>query len=381
MKQVSLLMCAILSAGCMKIVDKSPKASSNLKSFFHSNSLPVRTYSQDVKAQITMSLQSENRPGYYSLMFQFPQSEREYSLVLGGVQKSQIDGLSTFYSLPWPHSQPYDIEIWKQHVGGPQLVASFRGTTPKDLVISTPLTLSAPQSLEAFRVFFLDKGAVRIRSHHFSVKAFEIISVSPLVIEGFSPEEKASADLAGLNSGNVLFEAHQIFGFFKFSLRGQNGGDGSPALKHTKRAKQGLPAAFGQVRLDPMGNYTCLGKAGSNGSGFPGAMGNPGRDGKAGGSGGHLLLNFKPNQYFIYEYNLSGGAAGEPTKGGEGQLGGLPGSTVANALISAHCGLPKMLGKEGVKGSVGPDGQQEGPGETGSLCLNPNDQKVRCLAF
>lgn len=381
MKQVSLLICAILSTGCMKIVDKGPKQNSGISSFFHANELPVRTYSVDVKAQIKMFLQSENRPGYYSLMFQFPRSDRGYSLVLAGAQKNRIDGLGTFYSMPWPHSQPFDIEIWKQHVGGPQLVASFRGTTPKDLVITAPVTLSAQQSLEAFRVFFLDKAALKIRNHNLSVRAYEVIAVSPLFIEGFNPEEKASFDLAGLSSGNVLVEAHQIFGFYRFSLRGQNGGDGSLAVKHNTRAIRGSSAVFGQVRLDPVGEYTCFGKSGSNGSGHAGAMGNPGKNGKSGGSGGLLSLNFKSNQYFVYEYDFSGGKAGTPSKGGEGQLGGLAGSTAASGLQDAHCGLPKMLGQEGPRGGSGPDGLQESAGQPGSLCLNSDNQKVSCLSI
>lgn len=380
MAQALLLFIWVFSIGCMKIVDKS-KAPQDSKSslYFHANSLPVRSYLSEQKGNVRMTLQSENKPGYYSLLFQFP--EGRYQLLVQEPQVKAVEMTGSFHSLVVPHSKNFHIEIWQYRIGGPQLVASFRGRAPKDILVSTQVFLQKDESFEAFRVFFLEKALIKIGNHSLKVKAQEIIAESPLMIESYSKTDQAPQDHPGLDSGSVQFHATGIYGYFNFRLRGQKGGDGSPASTFSQRAKQGDPAIFGQVRIDPEGNANCVGRSSSNGSGAKGARGYPGKNGKSGGRGGVLSISSQKNQFLVYEYEIAGGESGSPSEGGVGQLGGLPGKTSGSGLQNAHCPAPLMVGKEGPQGEQGTIGEKEPGGTPGELCLNFDSNNTRCLAI
>lgn len=229
-------------------------------------------------------------------------------------------------------------------------------------------------------------------------------------IQSYPANARAVNDIDGKDGGILRIEILNGTGVMTVFMKGENGGNGSPAKPPDAKLKgapggPGTPAQFEFESL-AMGHviHKCSTKPGEGSGGFRGRHGNPGNAGKSGGhSGRAIITNYSSDLEIMIE--AQPGAFGIGSAGGTGGEGGDPGLgtdggdqdyqlflRATNACIDAgngQCYVTSisistrcLKGNDGVKGGVGESGQSAGNGIDGTKqksCLYQESQKVKCI--
>lgn len=326
-----------------------------------------------VNSESKLKITTSDRPEAYFLNFEFHklanitiQQEGGAQLLLPTEQKS--------YRLVWPHDSSYAFKITGETNGEVKEIW-FRGRTPKDIILQNKIELTRDTSFEAYRIYLLN-SQLKTNGYKLQLHAVKFFTKNSRIYT-FESDERAPLDQVGRSGGVVDIRAKWAAGYLQLDLNGQDGGDGSLAKEHKNRAESGFAALGARVKMGDYG-IECIGSGVSNGSGKDGAKGFSGNNGKAGGASALLLLNIIESDNFKFDLKNFGGRAGQPSKGGVGQLGGLPGATNIRGAAGS-CPLPKMIGKEGKAGPRGDDGIKELEGTRIEPCINLANQNPSCL--
>lgn len=372
MKKLVLLLLAFNLTACMKVRGKDDKGDAAAQvSNLSLEDLAV-VYSNEQQGPIKLLLQDSGQPGFYTYAFTW---DRDLSDLYVEVNSSEVISLALgtrHFSKLLEHNQPYSFEFYQHSRGGKKIVSSFRGQSPRDIIVSKDLSLQKETGLEAFRVFVAEGVAITTNGNKLQVRSRELTFSTGSVIQTFPKGAKAQLDKAGRDGGVIQINSDRIMGEVEFAFRGEHGGDGSPAKEHTDRAAQGSPEASPRMK-NIMGDQICVGTGVPAGPGANGADGFPGNNGKSGGNTGYLILMTQNIDRLKYSFVSEVGVAGVPTNGGKGQLGGLAGK-LGRGICSAH-GKPGGAGKDG---KPGPAGVREKDGEKQNSCLSVNGSNVQC---
>ncbi len=229
-------------------------------------------------------------------------------------------------------------------------------------------------------------------------------------IQAYPANARAVNDVDGKDGGVIRIEILSGTGDITFLMKGENGGNGSPAkppdaTKKGANGERGTPSKFEYVHL---GNaqiaMKCSTTPGTGGNGIKGHEGYGGHEGKSGGHSGRAIITNYSTQLEIMMESQAG-AYGIGSAGGTGGEGGDPGSgadgadedhqillRASNSCIRLNDGSCYALpisedlrcphAASGIKGGTGGNGPTASNGIDGTKqksCLYQGEQKVKCI--
>lgn len=154
-------------------------------------------------------------------------------------------------------------------------------------------------------------------------------------LQTFEAGDRAAEGMPGKSGGTINFRIISAQGNLNILMKGQNGGNGLPALPPDAKLKggkgtRGVHALFSRIEISldwgPVVTYSCKTAPGNGHQGGKGLQGYPGQEGKDGGNSGSALVeNFSPNLNISVSsasggkgFGSPGGAGGDPGEGGDG---------------------------------------------------------------
>lgn len=202
-------------------------------------------------------------------------------------------------------------------------------------------------------------------------------------IQTFPSDSSATDDKNGVDGGQVSLIIKNGTGQLNLVMKGQNGGNGSPAkdpdvsLNGARGARAEVAQFAATGDMGPYGmsqGYRCIKNPGESNYGINGLRGYPGKIGKSGGNSGSIAI-FSSNPNLDITFNSFPGSGGKLSQGGVGGEGGEPGDIADGAqedldLFLIKLGAPlnpvtKKLVIEGFVTQTCPASVKKGRGDHG----------------
>lgn len=274
----------------------------------------------------------------------------------------------------------FNLRVFTNDGEKPVLIGEFQGATPSDYTFSGNVELKEDTTIEAHRVFFINKAKIQTNGKALVVSADQIVSDDAEVFS-FNQGTKAGIETSGASGGLVHLKSKEASGHMKVTLRGQHGGDGRNGLPWEIKAADGGGGRGGAhdcLRPPLIGGPLkcwCTRTPDNGGDGAAGAKGRSGTPAGRGGNSGKIIVEIKEPSQFVVEPFQEIGFAGIPGKGGPGQEGGNGGP--AGDPSSSECSSARN-GNKGATGANGDDAPQAMDGSTETLCISIGQGEGKC---
>lgn len=328
-------------------------------------------------------------PNSYRMIVSWPKSITNVSIRINGgpvVLKNNVS--SAEFPVRGDEDQSVELVAYGSISAAPlSSIVLPVARSPKDLVISSLVSMPKPLTLEGRRLYFMSGGKIQTNGFPLTIAVTKLYvsssRASGVPFTGYAnivtfAEGTIAADPSQLAGGNVFIHAVEAHGDLSIAMIGANGRTGAtgaeveakllaserpsrtPAPPQPKdKGKNGTSVRASGVRstkpeYDTYAPSSCTSQPLSGAPGPEGRKGITGSPGEKGGNPGSLSINIGDVRDLRIDVRQKLGKPGDGGPGGPGfpgGLGGLPGDA------PEPCHSDAVQGEQGATGGVGDKGK------------------------